>query len=258
MAECQLPKLSARVRFPSLAPGYKMNRPKTKNFRPYWEVFGLWSLVFGLFLFSGCATVRTVDEYPVKGSSSSSQQVKIYHAVKHGETLWRIAKTYGIPIEDIIKANHLKPNSAIEDKQKIFIPGAETTKQVFLDEDHNKNDFIWPIEGDVIHYFHERHHGEVNQGIDIRAEPGEVVRAARTGRVVFADYLPGYGSMVILDHEDGLYTIYSENADIKVKLGDLVVKNTEIAQIGGKDTLAYLHFEIRKKNIEDNPIYYLP
>ena len=214
-----------------------------------------------LFFLSGCATVRTVDYSMTESSPQAGPRrvtTGVHHEVKHGETLWRIAKTYGIPIEEIIEANHLKPTAAIEEHQKIFIPGAETIQEVFLDEDNNKNDFIWPLEGDVMRHFHQTYQGQMNQGIDIRAEPGEMVRAARTGRVVFADKLPGYGATVILDHEDGFYTIYSQNAEVKVHPGDLVLKNTEIAQIGGKDTLAYLHFEIRRKTLEDNPLYYLP
>ena len=209
------------------------------------------------FSLAGCATVRTVD-YSMSGSSPRTEKTGVSHEVQHGETLWRIAKTYGIPIEDIIQANHLTLTAAIEEHQKIFIPGATTVKQIFLDEEQNKNDFIWPLEGDVMRYFRQPYQGQVNQGIDIRAEPGEMVRAARTGRVVFADHLPGYGATVILDHEDGFYTVYSQNAEVKVHTGDLVIKNAEIAQIGGKDTLAYLHFEIRHHALEDNPLYYLP
>ena len=85
-----------------------------------------------------------------------------------------------------------------------------------------------------------------------------MVKAARTGRVVFADYLSGYGYTVILDHLDGLYSVYARNSKLLVKLGELVLRNRNIAQIGRSGNLAYLHFQIRKKSIEDNPLYYLP
>ena len=220
--------------------------------------FLLLTSCFLLFMLSGCATVRTIDDYSIQESRDIDEKEGVYHVVKPGETLWRIAKTYGVSLERIVDANRLKAHAEIEEGQKIFIPGAQSVKQVFLDEEQNKNDFIWPLEGEVICHFHEPRCGEINQGLDIRAEPGEMIRAARTGRVVFADYLPGYGATVILDHEDELYTIYSQNAEVKVKPGDLVLKNTEIAQMGGQESLAYLHFEIRRKAVEENPLFYLP
>ena len=71
--------------------------------------------------------------------------------------------------------------------------------------------------------------------------------------------IPGdYGNTVILDHLDGYFTVYSNNARILVNLGDVVLKGKEIAQIGRRNDLAALHFEIRRNSIEDNPLYYLP
>jgi len=123
---------------------------------------------------------------------------------------------------------------------------------------YSKNDFIWPIKGKVIRYFHERYGNVVNKGIGIKARVGDEVKAARTGRVVFADYLSGYGYTVILDHSDGFHSVYANNSKLFVKLGELVLKNTALARVGYNRNLAYVHFQIRKKSIEDNPLYYLP
>ena len=110
-----------------------------------------------------------------------------------------------------------------------------------------------------IKYFHQRQkNGGIHKGISIQAQAGDTVRAARTGRVVFADYLSGYGQTVILDHLDGLYSVYARNSKLLVKLDELVLKNSGVAEIGASDHLVYLHFEIRKNSVEDNPLYYLP
>ena len=112
---------------------------------------------------------------------------------------------------------------------------------------------MWPVKGKVIRYFTN------NNGIDIQTQPGEHVKATREGRVVFADYLNGYGQTIILDHSDGFHSVYAKNAELLVKLGDRVKKNAEISQVGiSTNSSSYLHFEIRKNLNADNPLYYLP
>lgn len=222
------------------------------------------SKLFFLGLFSvlvvfnaGCIALETQEEVSIRDFPKIKRK-GVYHKVKAGETLWRIAKTYNIPIKDIIRTNNIPKTAKIEKNQLVFIPGVGAVKEIFLDVDKAQNEFIWPIKGKVIRYFHHRRGSRVNKGIDIRAQEGDMVKAARTGRVVFADYLSGYGYTVILDHLDGLYSVYAKNSKLLVKLGELVLRNSDIAQVGRSSDLAYLHFQIRKKSIEDNPLYYLP
>lgn len=258
MVECKLPKLNTRVRFPSLAPDLDRQYPM------FWQskFNGIrcvcLSVLVGLTVgVSGCVTVETQEEASVR-KYIRPERKGIYHKVKKGETLWRIAKTYDVPIKDIIRTNNIPKTAKIERNQLVFIPGADAVQEIYVDEDKTQNEFIWPVQGKVVGYFHQRREGRVNKGIDIRAQEGDMVKAARTGRVVFADYLSGYGYTVILDHLDGLYSVYARNAKLLVKLDEYVLKNKEIAQIGRSSDLAYLHFQIRKKSVEDNPLYYLP
>jgi len=206
---------------------------------------------------AGCVTLETQEDIVVTELPELDRR-GVYHKVKKGETLWRIAKTYEVPIRDIIRINNIPKAAKIEKNQLVFIPGADVVREIILDEDKARNEFIWPIKGKVIKYFHERQGGRLSKGIDIRAQDGDEVRAARTGRVVFADYLSGYGYTVILDHLDGLYSVYAKNSKLSVKLDEFILKNKVIAEVGRSSELAYLHFEIRKKSIEDNPLYYLP
>ncbi len=206
---------------------------------------------------AGCVTLETQEEIAVRDFPEISRK-GVYHKVNTGETLWRIAKTYNVSIKNITRANSIPAAAKIEKNQLIFIPGANAVKEIILDVDKAQNEFIWPIKGRVIKYFHARQDGRINKGIDIRAQEGDMVKAARTGRVVFADHLSGYGYTVILDHLDGLYSVYAKNSKLLVKLDQLVLRSTNIAQVGRSDNLAYLHFQIRKKSIEDNPLYYLP
>jgi len=210
-----------------------------------------------LIFMSGCISLETQREIAIAKPPTPIRQ-GIYHKVKKGETLWRIAETYDVPVSNITRANNIPKAAKIEKDQLVFIPGAKKVKDIILDADHSQNDFIWPIKGKVIKYFHERYGNVINKGIGIKARVGDEVKAARTGRVVFADFLSGYGYTVILDHSDGFHTVYANNSKLFVELGELVLKNTTLARVGHNRNLAYLHFQIRKKSIEDNPLYYLP
>ncbi len=210
-----------------------------------------------LMFMAGCISLETQEEIAIKEIPKPIRQ-GIYHKVKKGETLWRIAKTYKVSISAIAQANKIPKAAKIEKNQLVFIPGAKKTFDIIQDVDYAQNEFVWPIKGKVIRYYHVRYGNMINKGIDIKARVGDEVKAARTGRVVFADYLSGYGYTVILDHSDGFHSVYARNSKLLVELGDLVLKNNVLAHVGHSRNLAYLHFQIRKKSIEDNPLYYLP
>ena len=201
---------------------------------------------------SGCATV------PPPPSISVQTGPGVYHKVKHGETLWRIAKTYGVAIDEIIRTNNIPNVAKVEENQLVFIPGATSIKEIKFDEQENDKEFVWPVQGKVIRYFHDRKGQMLNQGIDIQVSGAGTVKAARSGEVVFADALPGYGEMIILDHGDGFYSVYAQNSKLLVGFGENVRKNSPIAEVESTGDLAYLHFQIRKNSNEQNPLYYLP
>ena len=213
-----------------------------------------------LFFLAGCATVRAPAVAPGTPSAGASAKpvVKkgVQHKVNKGETLWRIAKTYKVPVESIIQANGIPSAASIEENQLIFIPGADSVRTVVVPSlTENASDYAWPVTGKVVSYFQERHGLTANEGIDIRVGDGDDVKAAHEGNVVLADHLAGYGETVILDHGDGFFTVYAHNTRLMVGLGDRVSRGGKIAQVGD---LAYLHFEVRRGGKATNPLLYLP
>jgi murein DD-endopeptidase MepM/ murein hydrolase activator NlpD len=245
VVEFQLPKLTARVRFPSPAPSWLR------------RVSFLVVSVFVLSL-SGCATA------PKKGTPPPVPVVEkpkgIYHKVSKQESLWRIAKTYGVSIDDIVKANNIPNAAVIEENQLILIPGATQALKVPVEKSETKgsDEFAWPLRGRVVSYFKDAKGGAANRGIDIQAEEGEEIKAARDGKVVLADYLNGYGYTVMIDHYDGFYTVYAHAADLLVKLNDLVSRGSTVGHLAKTGHQAFLHFEVRKFEQANNPLYYLP
>ncbi len=219
--------------------------------------------LLGACLVSGCATLETVpmDDMPIMENYVTTPIPQgIYHKVNRGETVWRIAKSYDVTITEIIESNNIPDIAQIEVNQLILIPGATEVRPVFAEPEgvEESEGYIWPLKGKILTHFHKIRDGVKSRGIDIRASQGEVVRAARSGEVVFADYLPGQGYMIILEHPDEFFTVYSKNAQLLVSLGDRVGQSQPIAHVGQDDRLAYLHFQIRKRSKEDNPLYYLP
>jgi murein DD-endopeptidase MepM/ murein hydrolase activator NlpD len=110
--------------------------------------------------------------------------------------------------------------------------------------------FAWPVKGEVISKFGAKGVGVRNDGLDIRAPLGTVVRAAAPGDVVYAgDQIPGFGNLVLLQHSDGWVTAYAHLARMSVQMRQIVSQGEEIGQVGqtGGVSDPQLHFEVRYK-----------
>lgn len=94
------------------------------------------------------------------------------------------------------------------------------------------------------------------QGLLLSAEEGASVRAVYRGRVAFADWLRGFGLLLILDHGDGYMSLYSHNQLLLKQVGDWVETLETIAQVGTSGGLrdAGLYFEIRHNGRPRNPL----
>lgn len=113
-------------------------------------------------------------------------------------------------------------------------------------------DFIYPADGDyaiVEHvYGHSTHSGYYGHaGIDIGVDRGEPVLAAADGEVILAEWHDGYGNCVMIQHDNGVVTVYGHCSELYVSKGDAVTQGQTIAAAGatGQATEAHLHFEVR-------------
>lgn len=210
---------------------------------------------------AGCAPLPVIKEH--KEVLPAPKKGGIYHKVAKGETLWRISRNYGVDIETIVESNGLSDARCIKAGQQIFIPTGtvQPAHKVEPSPVYSKEDFIWPVKGKVISYFGEKRDSIPNKGIDIQAREGMTVAASRSGKVIFSeDKVRGFGKTVIIDHGDGIQTVYSHNSEILARVGDDVRQSQAIAKVGstGRVSSPYLHFEIRKRHKPQNPFYYLP
>lgn len=98
-----------------------------------------------------------------------------------------------------------------------------------------------------------------HEGIDFQGADGTPILAAASGVVVFAEYHGQYGNMVEIDHGNDLITRYAHASKLDVKVGDMVVRGTKIAEVGrtGRVTGSHLHFEVRQRGVAVNPTQFL-
>jgi murein DD-endopeptidase MepM/ murein hydrolase activator NlpD len=228
-----------------------------KKIERSWSRFPQYIFVLGIFLvlfLNGCAATIYDPE-----TGMYYRPGRVYHTVKKGETLWRIAKIYNVSIEEIVESNKISNAAFIEANQRIFIPGARELKKIYIPKDDpNKDEFAWPIRGEIIRYFNTTKDTHFSKGICIKANDKEIVEASRQGQIVFADYLSGYDYTLIIDHLDGYLSVYSRNSKLLAKEGDFIYKGDPVARVGKKGRLAFLYFEIREGTKSNNPLYYLP
>ncbi len=199
----------------------------------------------------GCATTSIPPAAKTPVSTPGT-----YHTVKRGETLWRISKLYDVDLEELARINRISDASRIEVNQMIFIPRRKKQVQSF----GSVEDFIWPVRGRVISTFGQTYANMINRGLNIHAPYNDDVLASRSGRVIFySENFTGYGKTLIIEHPDGFLTVYARNSRVIVKPGQNVRKGEVIASVGrsGRDKESYLHFEIRKGNLPQNPYFYL-
>lgn len=115
-----------------------------------------------------------------------------------------------------------------------------------------------PVRGDVVNRFgSSREDSGVSwKGLFIRAGEGSEVKAIASGTVVFADWLRGFGNLLIVDHGDGFMSLYGNNQSLLKSVGDEVSPGDSIAAVGnsGGNAEAGLYFEMRHRSKPFDPL----
>lgn len=116
-----------------------------------------------------------------------------------------------------------------------------------------------PVKGRILQGFGNKKNVGYNKGWLIAAKPGEYIRSVHHGRVVFADWLRGYGLVLILDHGQGYLSLYAHNQSLLREVGSWVNHNDIIATAGNSGGIeqSALYFEIRHKGNAQDPANWL-
>lgn len=128
----------------------------------------------------------------------------------------------------------------------------------------NTGEMIFPLQGEITSEFGWRTHpifggSKFHSGIDIGGEYGAEIKAARGGVVSHSGWIDGYGNTVMIEHGDGLVTLYGHNQSVAVSVGETVKQGQVIAYCGstGNSTGPHCHFEVRLNGEPVSPYDYL-
>jgi murein DD-endopeptidase MepM/ murein hydrolase activator NlpD len=117
----------------------------------------------------------------------------------------------------------------------------------------------WPVAGPITSPFGLRW-GALHPGIDIGVPTGTPIHAAASGTVVWCGWMSGYGNLVMIDHHNGLATLYGHQSRVAVACGQDVTTGDVVGYSGctGFCTGPHVHFEVRVNGTPVDPLGYLP
>jgi murein DD-endopeptidase MepM/ murein hydrolase activator NlpD len=197
--------------------------------------------------------------------------VSVRHTVAPGETMYRIAKNYGITVEELSEANGITDPRTLVLGQELVIPGIErrmptasgsspstrppasgspakppviisapgsraaarppSKSEAVRPVPETKGTLDWPLRGVLYARFGKKGR-EPHDGIDLAAPAGTPVKTGQEGEVLYAGEQRGYGLIVIIRHSESLITLYAHNRDLRVKTGQKVRRGQVIATVG--------------------------
>ncbi|MGD0570007.1 MAG: M23 family metallopeptidase [Candidatus Sulfotelmatobacter sp.] len=128
----------------------------------------------------------------------------------------------------------------------------------------NSTPNLWPVEGQVTASFGERidpfnGEGAFHSGVDIGSAYGHAIIAPADGVIIYADFLGGYGKLIMIDHGHGISTRYGHLSGFAVTPGQQIHRGDTIGYVGlsGRSTGPHLHYEVRINDTPVNPYKYL-
>ena len=192
------------------------------------------------------------------------------HNVKHGETIYSLAKKYQVEAQTIVNWPY---NSYANDEtfslavgQDLIIPDGVKPKEVpsvprqyyaqVPGAGLGTGQFVWPASGKITQNFVWYH-----PAIDIANKAAPDILASDSGRVMAAGWIvpSAYGNRIEIDHGNGYTTLYAHLSQVYVQAGAQVSRGQPIGRMGttGRSTGIHLHFEVRQGGVAQNPLNYL-
>ncbi len=201
---------------------------------------------------------------PAPTVADPAYKTHVDHTIQSGDSLYGIARTYQSDIPAIASANTLQPPYVLRAGQVLKIPTnlavpnsqqpAAASLKPFSD---TGGKLAWPVAGRVLSHYGLKRDGQRNQGINIAAPLGVPVYASSDGKVIYTGQkMKSYGNIVMLKHDNDLITTYAHLGEIRVRKGDAVRRNQQIASTGLTGSIAapQVHFEVRRDQRAINPL----
>lgn len=199
--------------------------------------------------------ISSIEEIPyetktVEDSSMFKGDTKVVQSGSKGEKAvsYRISQVNGSEVNrEVLEEKVLKePVERIVHKGTKVVPSRGT------------GSLVWPTNGGYISSYQGMRWGRYHKGIDIARPWDYTIKAADNGVVVSAGWAGSYGNRIIIDHQNGMRTLYAHLSQINVSVGQTVAAGQKIGVMGstGNSTGVHLHFEVYKNGVLQNPLSY--
>lgn len=206
---------------------------------------------------AGALPAPRADEARARlGDGPASRAPAGSHRVRRGETLYGIARRYGVSVAVLAALNGLRDPNRLEAGRVLLLPSAPGSAAA--EPSPPEAPLVWPVAGDsTVTSGFGRRWGRFHHGVDIAAPLGAPVGAVLAGRVVFTGWRGAYGRLVILEHAGGWRSYYAHLARIDVRPGQRVSAGTVIGRVGssGHSTGPHVHLEL---HVDGRPVDPLP
>ena len=165
-----------------------------------------------------------------------------------------------VPVHDGLAAEQALASAFTERREQVRVVQAEASRAAVA----ARPTVVWPAAGAITGVYGERRGRSRHPGLDLDGETGDAVWAAARGVVAWAGPAPagysGYGTLVIVDHGEGVQTLYAHLSALSVATGERVEAGDRVGAIGttGHVTGSHLHFEVRRNGVMLDPVAWLP
>lgn len=196
---------------------------------------------------SNAAALSSTKTSSAETKTASGQSSAVYE-VQKGDTLYGIARKYGIKLPELMAMNNLDNNATIKIGQKLTVPGtvsaaknepakviqkqldstqAEVSKQKVNTAVSVVSGVTWPLANPSVRNIS----GKVS-GVQLTGRENEAVKCIREGTVMYTGVYRGFGDVVFIQSKTGLIYSYTGLGSVKAKKGDYVLAGTEIGRTG--------------------------
>ena len=215
------------------------------------------------------AATAPAPTYRTSGGAAANGVPAGFYRVNPGDTLHSIAGAFGQRAQDLAAWNGLTLSSPVAPGQVLRVapptyaqttpvptPAPSTTPVPPAPAAPAQAVLAWPLRGPILKPFVPGR----TKGIVIGGRPGDQVRAAAAGRVVYAGTgIEAYGPLVIIKHDDTLITAYGQNSKLLVQEGDAVAQGQPVGEVGTDNNgVPSIQFEVRKDGKPVDPLAWLP
>ena len=232
---------------------------------------------------SSTGAIEDIATFALDSAPSATTQIQegdepVRHTVQSGETAQSIAALYNVSVTELSSWNGLDSDLSVRNGQQLLIPtsnnlseelsqtkstteandtenlNSENDNKIMNPTNNNIGKMIRPVNGKIIRNFSNKSGG--SEGIDYEVAEGTKVKAAAKGTVALVSKSVGDTTIVLLRHDNNIYTVYSNITDVELTR-DIYVEAGEIIGLVASGDPSFVHFEVRKGTQAVDPTPYL-